>query len=190
MKWSKRLLPALVWGVPLLLLLPPGELLLLASAVLLHEAGHLLAFAALGEPAPTLSAVAAGLTLRAKRPLPYGREAIIALAGPLANLALALPLLLLAGVGEIGRQVGAVQLLCALLNLLPLSASDGGRALLALLSLLLPLRVAEVLGRAAAAVTLTLLLLLALFLLHSPGGGGALFLLAGLLSRATAGRGL
>ena len=188
MRWIKRLLPALLWGVPLLLLLPSGELLLLASAILLHEAGHLLALSALGEPAPALSAVAAGLTLSLKRQLSYWREATVALAGPLANLLLGLPLLLFDGIGDSGRLVGAVHVLTAAMNLFPLRASDGGRALRAVASCLFPLRAAEAICNTVAVSTLTILLLFALFLLHSAGGGGALILLVGLLSRATAER--
>ena len=175
--------------MPLLLLLPPGELLLLSSAVVLHEAGHLFAFAVLGEPTPALSAVAAGLTLRARRPLSYGREAVVCLAGPLANLLLSLPLLLCPGIGAAGKLTGAVHLLTAAANLLPLRASDGGRAVRALLSSVLPLGAVEAIAGALALTTVAVILLFSLFLLHSAGGGGGLILLVGLLSRATAERG-
>lgn len=188
MRWGKRFLPALIWGVPLLLLLPPGELLLLGSAVILHEAGHLLGFAVLGEPPPSLFAVAAGLTLRARRPLAYGREAVICLAGPLANLLLALPLLLSPGVGANGKLTGAVHLMTAVTNLVPLGASDGGRALRALLSCLLPLGAVDAITGGVALLSGAVILLFSLFLLHSNGGSGGVILLVWLLVRATAER--
>ena len=179
----RRLWPALAWGIPLLLLLQPTEWLLLLSAVLSHEGGHLFGFWLMGEPHPTLSAVAAGLTLSPRRQLSYKSEAVIALLGPLANLAVGLPLLLF-GKGEGALTLGLVQLMTALCNLLPFSGCDGGRALLAALSLLLPPRVADGILSVLSGTALFFLLFALLFLLNSEGGGGVLLLLAMLLTRA------
>lgn len=179
----KRLIPALAWALPLLLLSHPAEWLLLLSAVLLHEGGHLAGFLLMREPAPTLSAVAAGLTLSPRRPLPYKSELVIALLGPIANLSLALPLLLL-GRTEGVLTLGAVHLLTALCNLLPLGGCDGGRALFSATALLFPLRVAECVRAAASSAALFFLLFSFLFLLQSEGGGGVLLLLCALLARA------
>ncbi len=177
-------LPMLVWGVPLLLFAGPTELLMLASAVLLHEGGHVFAFALLGEPSPGLSAVALGLTLDPRRPLPYRREAIIALFGPLFNLLLALPLLLWHGAAPSLRALGAVHFFSALANLAPLGGNDGDLLLFDLSALLFPLHVAEAIRRTARLLTALLLLFFALRLLLFPGGGAALFLLSSLLFRA------
>lgn len=174
----------LVWGVPLLLFAGPLELLMLASAILLHEGGHLFAFSLLGEPPPGLSAVALGLTLDPRRPLPYRREAVIALCGPLFNLLAALPLLLVHDLPPPLRALGAIHLFSALSNLVPLKGTDGDLLLFDLSALLCPLAVADrirVIARLSASV---LLLFFALRLLLFPGGGAALFLLASLLFRA------
>ena len=180
---GRRLWPALAWGVPLLLLLHPAEWLLLLSAVLLHEGGHLLGFFLMGEPPPALSAVVAGLTLSPARPLSYKSEAIVSLLGPLANLAVGLPLLVF-GRSEGALTLGVVQLMTALCNLLPLPGCDGARALHSSLSLLLPLRLADAILSLLAGITLFGLLFALLFLLEGEGGGGVLLLLLALLSRA------
>ncbi len=177
-------LPMLVWGVPLLLFAGPCELLMLASAIALHEGGHLFAFALLGEPPPRLSAVALGLTLDPRRPPGYGREAAIALCGPLFNLLLAFPLLFCEATGPALRALGAVHLFSALANLIPLKGTDGDLFLFDMSALLLPLPVAEAIRRGARLTSTLLLLFFALRLLLFPGGGAALLLLSSLLYRA------
>ncbi len=178
----------LVWGVPLLLFAGPAELLMLASAVLLHEGGHLFAFALLGEGVPRLSAVALGLTLDPRHPLSYRHEAIIALAGPLFNLLLALPLLLADPLPPPLKALGAVHLFSALMNLVPLGGNDGDLVLFDTAALLFPLPIAEAIRRAARLTASLLLLFFALRLLLFPGGFAALFLLASLLFRALPGK--
>ena len=179
----RRLAVALVWALPLLLFAAPAEILALASATLLHEGGHLLAFLLLGEPPPRPSAVLAGMTLSPARPLPYRHELIIAAAGPLSNLLFALPLLSL-GTGTATLTLGGVHLLTALVNLLPLWGCDGSRILFSLLALLLPLRIAEGIASALSLFAFFLLLFSLLFLLLLEGGGGVLLLLLSLLTRA------
>ena len=171
-----------MWGVPLLFLASPAELLMLGSAILLHEGGHLLGFFLTGEPAPGLSAALAGLTLDPTRPLPYRHELCVAAAGPLANLLAAIPLLLSGSDGY--RMLGGVHLVTALSNLLPIGRCDGARVLGALLALLLPLRIAERLMAAISAITFSALLFFLLFLLLHEGGGGVILLLISLFLRA------
>ena len=183
----RRTLVALVWAVPLLLFASPSELLALASAILLHEGGHLLAFFLLGEPPPRPSAVLTGMTLSPTRPLPYRHELVIAAAGPLLNLLVALPLLSF-GTGAATLTLGAVHLLTALANLLPLGGSDGSRIARSLLALLLPLRLAEGVASALSLFSFFLLLFFLLFLLLFEGGGGVLLLLLSLLTRAVCSR--
>ena len=177
------LLPALVWLMPLLLFATGSELFMLATATLVHEGGHLLAFALLGEPMPRPAAVPAGLTLTPRRPLSYPREAAVALAGPFFNLAVAIPLLALGG-GTGASVAGTVQLLCALINLLPLRGGDGGRTVSALLHLLLAPPLAVRMADALSLLTLILLLFALMYLLLSPGGEGVILLLICLFQRA------
>ena len=181
---GKRLLPALLWVLPLLFFSTPSELLLLASAVLLHEGGHLLGFFLTKEPCPTLSAVAAGLLLDPARPIAYKKEIVILLLGPLANLLLSLPLLFLSH-GEWALMTATVHLFSALCNLFPLRQNDGGRALFDVLSLLLPPDTAERLCSLISLLSFFALVFVFLFFLLSPGGGGVILLLVALLSRAS-----
>lgn len=183
----KRLLPALLWALPLLLFSSPAELLMLASAVLLHEGGHLLGFFLLREPCPSLSAVAAGLLLDPKRPIGYRREILILLLGPLCNLLLAIPLLLSGAAGG-ATTLAAVHLFSALCNLFPLRQNDGGRALYDTVALFSSPDTAESVSSLISLIFLLLLTLLFLFFLLSPGGSGVILLLIALLSRACAPR--
>lgn len=183
------LLPALAWGLPLLWLLPPTEVMMLASAVLLHEGGHLFGFCLLGEPMPQPLAVLAGLTLTPRVPLSYRRELLIALLGPLANLAVAIPLLTVGGATSPTAMLGAVHLFTALSNLLPLPGTDGDRALFDLLALSLPLGAAEGVRHGVRLFAFLFLLFLGLWLLLSPGGGAAILLLSMLILRAIPPRG-
>ncbi len=141
--WRRALSFLFPAAVVLLLLVrePMGYALFLFAAVLLHEAGHYFAFFLLGEPPPALSGRAGGLLFTPRGgTLTYGRELVIAAAGPLFNLfaALALiPAIRGEGVREASFCFFAINLLSALFNLLPLSGFDGGRVLFCLTSMLL-----------------------------------------------------
>ena len=181
----KRLLPALLWALPLLFFSTPAELLMLASAVLLHEGGHLFGFFLTREPCPSLAAVASGLLLAPARPIGYRRELLILLLGPLCNLLIAIPLLFFCE-SEGGCTLAAVHLFSGLCNLYPLRRNDGGRALYDAVALFAPPDTAERIASLSSSVALLLLVLLFLFFLLSPGGGGVILLLIFLLSSACA----
>ena len=108
----------------------------LLFAVLLHEGGHGAAFFLLGAGVPGLAGARGGFLLTGARPLSPREEALVAAAGPLANLLAAAGFLLLTALSAAKEWcfcVFAIQLLTALSNLLPLESTDGGR-LLSLLS--------------------------------------------------------
>lgn len=120
------LLGALFWLDEGVGLLPWG---LLACAV--HELGHVAAVLAFGGWVERLrlSAVGAELAFSCRKPLSYGRDSLVALAGPAANLLLGgllfalhrhLPAMLSLGVGAF--------------NLLPILPLDGGRVVYGLLA--------------------------------------------------------
>ena len=157
------------WLLPIaLLLVPPGVAAAVLLAAALHEGAHALLLRAFHVPLDglRLSVFGAVLYARGTARLSYGRELLVTLAGPAANLLCAV---LLAGLASrLGWEwgflfAGAHALLCVY-NLLPVAPLDGGRALYLL---------------AAAGLTCALLLTaLGAYLTFSCGG--ALFLLSAL----------
>ena len=136
------LLAALFWLDDGVGLLPWGLL-----ACVIHELGHVFAARMMGGGVERLSltAIGAELSFDYLRPLSYGRDSLVALAGPAANLitgifALAvrryLPAALSLGIGAF--------------NLLPVRPLDGGRALYDMLAGTLDADWAERISTAAA----------------------------------------
>src|SRR6516165_7012125 len=124
-------------------------MLLLFACVLAHEFGHILTARAFGVPTPDVTLLPIGGVARLARiPEAPREELLIAIAGPLVNVAIAFILLLLAG----GRpdtaafaavdsphvsltdRLAAVNIFLALFNMIPAFPMDGGRVLRALLA--------------------------------------------------------
>lgn len=120
------LLGALFWLDEGVGLLPWG-----LAACVLHELSHIAAAAAFGGRVEKLSLTAVGAELRMGylRPLGYGRDSLVALAGPAANLLFG-ALALLWGWGL----AAALTLAVGAFNLLPILPLDGGRVLYGLLA--------------------------------------------------------
>jgi Zn-dependent protease len=115
-----------------------GFALLLLTAAMLHEAGHLVALKGCGVGIEEISFRAFGveLTTGDTRYIPYRSELIIAAAGPAFNL-LAL-IVTLGAVAAVGPFWGALFFVAcnaalAAVNLMPVSGLDGGRMLAAIL---------------------------------------------------------
>ncbi|QDR80131.1 M50 family metallopeptidase [Sporomusa termitida] len=117
-----------------------GKILLVFSAVLLHELAHMLMAGGLGYKVKQVELLPFGAMARVERLADAGAasEIMIAAAGPMASLVLAA--LCYARLNEAGawqevvRFYGEVNLTLALFNLLPALPLDGGRILRALLS--------------------------------------------------------
>lgn len=124
------LFPALV--AALLILQPDGVAVTCIFASLIHEGGHLLAMILL-KVAPEECVVGAfGVRIRLHHTLTgYGKNLWISIAGPLMN-GIAFCFLML-----LKRPTGAaIQLILALLNLLPAASLDGGEILRCVLCIL------------------------------------------------------
>ncbi len=98
-------------------------------AAVVHEAGHLICMLALGERAVAVIVAPFGFAIR-RGCSSYRREFYVALAGPLANILLAVALLALgkhSGNGKLFK-AAIVNFSLAIFNLLPIEPLDCGRA--------------------------------------------------------------
>ena len=142
----------ILWAF-LLLVLPLHLLLAAMGAALFHELCHGLAIYATGGKITRLTVGAGGMVMETT-PMPPGREALCALAGPVGSFLLACL--------SLWMPLAAI---CALVqgcfNILPLYPLDGGRALRCLLEWLMPVQ-AERIRKLVEILTLVLLFVLAI----------------------------
>jgi Zn-dependent protease/CBS domain-containing protein len=124
-------------------------LLLLFACVVAHEFGHIFTARAFGVTTPDVVLLPIGGVARLERiPEEPWEEFLIAIAGPLVNVAIALALMALAGAHVSTRELyavesphtsmidrlAAVNLFLAVFNMIPAFPMDGGRVLRALLA--------------------------------------------------------
>lgn len=124
-------------------------MLLLFACVLLHEFGHIFTARAFGVTTPYVTLLPIGGVAQLERiPEESGQEFLIAIAGPLVNVAIALLLIFVggahfatgyaAGLEDVHfsmlDRLAAVNIFLALFNLIPAFPMDGGRVLRAALS--------------------------------------------------------
>ncbi len=116
-------------------------------SVLLHELGHALVARSFGQqPLITLHAMGGLTTWRVHQPLTAGRRFAVAFAGPAAGIALTIftavfgALFFAKGSAgrEIASQAAAINLVWAILNLIPMLPLDGGNIVSALFDLMAP----------------------------------------------------
>jgi Zn-dependent protease/CBS domain-containing protein len=124
-------------------------LLLLFLCVLLHEFGHIFTARAFGVPTPDVTLLPIGGVARLERiPEKPSEEFLVAIAGPLVNVAITLVLVAFAGANLGARnlaldsahvamvdRLAAANLFLALFNMIPAFPMDGGRVLRALLAI-------------------------------------------------------
>ena len=124
-------------------------MVLLFLCVLLHEFGHILTARAFGVPTPYVTLLPIGGVAQLERiPEEPGQEFLIAIAGPLVNVAITLLLVFIGGATlnsdaasgldntqfSLIDRLAAVNLFLALFNMIPAFPMDGGRVLRALLA--------------------------------------------------------
>jgi stage IV sporulation protein FB len=124
-------------------------MLLLFACVLAHEFGHIFTARAFGVPTPDVTLLPIGGVARLARiPDKPMEEFLVAIAGPLVNVAIALVLIVVAGASLSAQHLAAmestkvslvdrlaeVNLFLAVFNMIPAFPMDGGRVLRALLA--------------------------------------------------------
>jgi Zn-dependent protease/CBS domain-containing protein len=124
-------------------------LVLLFACVLAHEFGHIFAARAFGVRTPDVTLLPIGGVARLERiPEKPSEELLIAVAGPLVNVAIAFALVIFAGANlsaehlaavesskiALADRLAAVNVFLVLFNMIPAFPMDGGRVLRALLS--------------------------------------------------------
>src|SRR5262249_3549438 len=124
-------------------------LVLLFACVVAHEFGHIFTAQAFGVSTPDVTLLPVGGVARLERiPEEPWEEFLVAIAGPLVNVAIAIILVLLAGAhldsGDLRAvesphasmidRLAAVNLFLALFNMIPAFPMDGGRVLRAILA--------------------------------------------------------
>jgi Zn-dependent protease/CBS domain-containing protein len=125
-------------------------IVLLFLCVLAHEFGHIFTARAFAVQTPDVTLLPIGGVARLERiPEEPGQEFLIAIAGPIVNVVIALALMVFAGADLGGRNLAAVEssqvsmvdrlasvnLFLALFNMIPAFPMDGGRVLRSVLSL-------------------------------------------------------
>ncbi|HTT47631.1 MAG TPA: site-2 protease family protein [Pseudolabrys sp.] len=124
-------------------------MVLLFLCVLLHEFGHILTARAFGVPTPYVTLLPIGGVAQLERiPEEPGQEFLIAIAGPLVNVAITLLLVFIGGASlnsnaaagldntqfSLIDRLAVVNLFLAVFNMIPAFPMDGGRVLRALLA--------------------------------------------------------
>jgi len=137
-------------------------MVLLFLCVLLHEFGHIFTARGFGVPTPYVTLLPIGGVAQLERiPEEPGQEFLIAIAGPLVNVAITILLVLFAGANlhaaaaasvdnmhiPLVDRLAAVNLFLAVFNMIPAFPMDGGRVLRALLATRLGAGAADLVAR-------------------------------------------
>ena len=104
----------------------PGLALAMVAGLVVHELGHVLAAGALGGHGFRITRVWPAVRIEATLPAGAGNEAVFLMGGAIANLGAAGALVSFGGVFALAA---AVQVMLAVIALLPVGDSDGARLL-------------------------------------------------------------
>ncbi len=185
--YSLALCPALVWLLPLLICEPLSLSLSLLCSVFIHESGHIFAFSLSRAGRVRLFGSAGGLLLTPTHQLSYGRELVVAMFGPLFNLAFAFVLLACTRIWESDalRLLIGVNISCALCNLLPVFELDGGRILFSLCAMIFSLDTAQKVQKGVSLALLSIMLFFSLYLVLMLDAGYRILLWVAVIALAS-----
>lgn len=148
------------------------------TAVVVHEAAHLVVIALCGCTIECIDITPIGLTIRRTGLTGHLQDIAIHLAGPTVNIAIASVWIFCY---RADSYTAAANLFFGLLNLLPIESLDGGKALLAMLACKLSEHTARLITQVLSYITLFILWLLAAAeLLMLDGSPSLLFFCLGL----------
>lgn len=157
-----------------ILLYPTASTLGILAAVTIHETGHLFAILLGGEKVDGIRITPFGLIIqRRDRICSYEKDLLILLAGPFANLVTGL--LLSGHPNPVLAALAQASLSFCIVNILPVSSLDGGRALEILIRLLFPKLPAGRILRVLSFGTLFCLWIVSVYLMLTGLGGFSLF---------------
>lgn len=144
-----------------------ASLLLFLSAVFFHELGHVIMIAALKKKICRITLEPLGARIVLGSGISYGQELLIALSGPTASFLLFFALR--------SGEIADYSLFLGLINLLPVSTLDGGRALECAVSYFLGPSAGEKAVKACGRACIMVLWLFAVYLVLRYDGGFGLF---------------
>ena len=169
-----KIFPAVFWILIIFAFDMPYVAILTLISALIHELGHIIATVFLNGGFDIRSGLS-GLRLSFIRRPSYLEEAIIAAAGPIANIVTAFTLLLIFKTGSYIYVFSILNLLTAISNLLPIESYDGYRILSCITEYF---ELGETASSLLLCLSLTIeasILTLALYLIRSFGAGHWIF---------------
>lgn len=162
--------------IPIVLLDPQGELAATVIAAFIHELGHLAVILLCGLGVTELGVTPYGLEIiTARRYRSFIEELAVYCAGCTVNF---ITFFLLSPYGGFAFSLARASLLLGTLNALPVVTLDGGESLHALLSILLPFRLAERISHLLSFITLVIMWTFAAYIFLFSGYNYSLFIMS------------
>ncbi len=164
-----------------------------AAAVILHELGHLAAMKVLGVAVESVIVEPVGIRILYRDEfVPYAFDAVIAASGPLASLYAAIFTAIPSRIGLTDSLVmfSGLNLMYCIVNLMPITALDGGRIVYSIISSLFSPMTADRVAMCLNIVCLVLMSILGIYAAFITGGGLSLVICASFLAVECAKAGL
>lgn len=145
-----------------------GRILLIITAVAVHELGHLMAAYALRIKISSIRFSLTGARIETDGCFSYKKEILLCLAGPLFNIIvclLSLPFCRIEGLSGCAEELCRICLMLAAFNLLPIRGFDGGRILFSLIAIFFGINAAEAVITATGCTLISSLWVISVYML-------------------------